>query len=75
MKNIIRKKGLRGSLKRYANPELMEQEQDAWKTVACEKEASFDYTQWHQELETDESIEAISSKAMRLRQNKSGTVK
>ncbi len=34
-----RKKSLRGSLKRYAKPALMAQEQDAWQSVASEKYA------------------------------------
>ncbi|MEZ5535259.1 MAG: hypothetical protein R3F02_06500 [Thiolinea sp.] len=32
-----RKKSLRGSLKRYANPELMDQEQDAWQAAVSDK--------------------------------------
>lgn len=31
------KKSLRGSLKPYANPELIAREQDAWQTAAGEK--------------------------------------
>ena len=34
----IRKKSLRGSLRHYANPALMDQEQGAWQTSAGEKE-------------------------------------
>ncbi|MBK8453812.1 MAG: hypothetical protein WAQ53_08240 [Thiofilum sp.] len=32
MPTIVHKKSLRGSLKRYANPALIAQEQDAWQT-------------------------------------------
>lgn len=39
MPPIARKKSLRGSLKRYANPALMEQEQDVWQASAGEKHA------------------------------------
>lgn len=34
---VSSKKSLRGCLKRYAKPELMAQEQDAWPTVVSEK--------------------------------------
>jgi len=33
---IPRKKSLRGCLKRYAKPDLIAQEQDAWQTVVSE---------------------------------------
>lgn len=33
----ISKKSLRGGLRQYANPALIEQEQDIWQTVAGEK--------------------------------------
>ena len=39
MQPSTRKKSLRGSLKRYANPALMEQEQDAWQASVGEKYA------------------------------------
>lgn len=34
---IPRKKSLRGCLSRYAKPDLIAQEQDAWTTIASEK--------------------------------------
>lgn len=34
---IAKKKSLRGCLKRYAKPELIAQEQDAWQTIASKK--------------------------------------
>lgn len=37
MQPVMRKKSLRGCLKRYANPDLMAQEQDAWQAAAGEK--------------------------------------
>lgn len=40
MQPVIRKKSLRGSLKRYANPVLLEQEQDAWQSSVGEKHAT-----------------------------------
>ena len=36
---VIRKNSLRGSLKRYANPALIEQEQSAWEVSVSEKYA------------------------------------
>jgi hypothetical protein len=36
----IHKRSLRGSLKPYANPELIAQEQEAWQTAAGEKHES-----------------------------------
>jgi len=36
-KTITHKKSLRGCLRRYANPDLIAQEQDAWQTVMAEK--------------------------------------
>lgn len=35
--SIPHKKSLRGVLKRYAQPELMAQEQDVWSSIASEK--------------------------------------
>lgn len=37
MTHSPQRKSLRGSLKHYARPELIEQEDDAWKTVASEQ--------------------------------------
>lgn len=34
---VIRKKSLRGCLRRYAKPELIAQEQDAWLAAVSEK--------------------------------------
>ena len=34
---VVRKKSLRGCLKRYAKPELISQEQDAWQAIVSEK--------------------------------------
>ena len=62
---------LRGSLKRYANPARIEQEQDAWQAVV---EDTFDYTQWRQTTDTDDSIEDISRKAMELRRKQDNVV-
>ena len=39
MQTSTRKKSLRGSLKRYANPALMAQERDAWQAALGEKYA------------------------------------
>ncbi len=37
--STIRKKSLRGCLKRYAKPDLIAQEQDAWQAAVSEKYA------------------------------------
>jgi hypothetical protein len=37
---LTRKKSLRGSLRHYANPALIEQEQDAWGSATGDKYAS-----------------------------------
>ena len=39
MQPTTQKKSLRGSLKRYAKPALIAQEQDAWQSVTSEKYA------------------------------------
>jgi predicted Holliday junction resolvase-like endonuclease len=60
------KKNLRGCLKNDAKPELMDLEKSAWQEAVKEKYIS-DYTQWRQNLDTNETIEEISQKALALR--------
>lgn len=61
------KKNLRGCLKNYAKPELMDLEKSAWQDAVKEKYIS-DCTQWRQNSNNNETIEEISRKAMALRE-------
>jgi hypothetical protein len=64
----MKKISLRGCLKQYAKPESMDLEKSAWQQSVKENYIS-DYTKWRKNLDTGETIEEISRKAMMLREN------